>query len=117
MDEKVKKAFELADYMTVLSNQKALLKEEFYQSLMFYSQGGAFNLTAEFLTFVKLLLDSNQLEDVILIDLNDTPISIPNLNEFYTEILSKYNFAVNSYYTKYHNLIKNRKLEQLIDIL
>lgn len=106
----------MADYMSVLSSQKNILKEEFAQDLCYYHNGGSFTLSKELITFVKLLLDSDQLENVVLIDNNNIPVNIENLKEFFEELLSKYTQATNLYYTKYNLLIKNRKVESLIDI-
>lgn len=117
MDEKVKKAFETAELMAVLASQKNILREEFKQSLVHYQNGGSFTLTKDFLNFVKLLLDSNQLEDVVLIDDNDIPVVVSDLKAFFEKILSQYTESVNEYYTKYNLLIKTRKVESIIDIL
>lgn len=117
MEEKIKKAFEIAGYMTVLSNQKNILKEEFKQNLFFYFNGGNFLLTKDFLSFVNLLLSRNQIENVVLIDQNDIPINVDNLKDFFDNALSAYTEAANEYYNKYNLLIKNRKLENLVDIL
>lgn len=116
MDEQLKRAFEIADHMSVVSSQKNILKEEFAQTLCYYCNGGSFTLSKELITFVKLLLDVNQLENVVLVDDNNIPINIENLKDFFEEILSLYTQATNLYYTKYNLLIKNRKLESLIDV-
>lgn len=116
MDLQIKKAFETAEYMAVLSSQKNILKEEFSQNLCYYCNGGSFTLSKELITFVKLLLDANQLENVVLIDNNNIPVNIVNLKDFFEEILSLHIQATNLYYTKYNLLIKNRKVESLVDI-
>lgn len=116
MEEQLKRAFEIADYMSVLSSQKNILKEEYAQNLCYYHNGGSFTLTKDLITFVKLLLDSNQLENVVLIDNNNIPVNIENLKDFFEKILSLHTQAANLYYTKYNLLIKNRKVESLIDI-
>lgn len=116
MDEQIKRAFEAADFMSVLSSQKNILKEEFSQSLCYYHNGGSFTLSKELITFVKLLLDANQLDNVVLIDNNNIPINVVNLKDFFDEILSLHIQAINLYYTQYNLLIKNRKVESLVDI-
>lgn len=116
MDELVKKAFEFAEHMTVLTNQKNLIKEEFNQNLTHYEFGGSFTITKDFLNFVYLLLVNNQKEDVVLIDDNAIPVRVANLDLFFQTVLSKYVEATNEYYTKYTNLTNQRKLEKLIDI-
>jgi hypothetical protein len=116
VEEKIKQAFEIADYMSVLSNQKNILKEEFKQNLLYYQNGGSFTLSREFISFLKLLLDLGQIENVILVDDNSVPINIVNLKDFFDRCLSAYTEAVNEYYTRYTQLVKNRKIESLVDI-
>lgn len=116
MDEKLTKAFDIANLMAVLNIQKQILKEEFYQNLIHYHNGGVFTLTKELITFVKTLVDLNNLTDIVLIDDTDTPVAIADLEEFLNTILSVYTAAVNEYHTKFANLKKSRTVEKLINL-
>ena len=114
MDENIKKAYDIANYMATLSSQKQILKEEYYQSLIFYHNGGMFKATRELINFVKTLTDVTETNQAVLVDDNELPIDIANLQEFLTLTLATYQFAVNSYYTSYSNLRKNRTVEGLM---
>jgi hypothetical protein len=116
LEEKLKAAFESANYMTVLASQKKILKEEYYQNVIHYHNGGVFSVNQQLLTFVKMLVDLEQPESTVLIDDNDTPIEILNLKDFFTEILSVYFTAANDYYTKHSNLKKSRTITKLLDL-
>lgn len=116
MDQKVQKAYEVANYMTTLSNQKAILKQEFKQNLLFFFQGHTFTVSKELINFVKTLIDLNQETDVILIDDNDLPINIDHLPKFLEDILNQYSMAVNSYHSKYTQLKVSRKIESLVQL-
>lgn len=114
MDELLKRAFDIADRMEILSNQKIILKEEFNQNLQYYTQGGSFTASKELMVFVKSLIDLNNISDVVLIDKNDTPIRIEDMKQFLEEITNCYFSAANEYYTKYTQLISQRSVEKLV---
>ena len=116
MDDKVQKAYEVANYMTTLANQKSILKQEFKQNLVYFFQGHTFQVSKDLITFVKTLVDLKQDTDVVLIDDNDLPIKIENLNVFLEDILNQYFMAVNSYQTKYQQLKLSRKVESLVQL-
>jgi hypothetical protein len=114
VDDLLKKAFDIADRMEILSNQKSILKEEYNQNLEYYIHGGSFTASKELIVFVKTLIDLNNAENVVLVDNNNTPIQIPNLNDFLKEISNCYFSATNEYYTKYTNLVSKRTTESLV---
>jgi hypothetical protein len=116
VDEKLAKAFDTANLMAVLNIQKQVLKEEFYQNLIYYHNGGVFTLNKELINFVKTLLDLNNTVDIVLVDDTDTPIAIADTEEFLNNILSAYTRAVNEYHTKFSNLKKSRSVEKLINL-
>ena len=114
MDPIVQKAFDVANYMTTLSNQKQILKEEFSQNIIHYKNGGTFTVTRDLINFVKTLLDLGHEEDIVLIDDNHTPISIDHLKPFLEVLLEIYQSSISEYYTKYSQLKNSRKVEALV---
>ena len=116
MDERIQKAFETANYMTTLASQKQILKEEFYQNLIHYHNGGIFTATRELINFVKTLVDMGNNSSAVLIDNNELPVDIIDLSKFLEDLLSKYHFAVNGYYTRYDQLRKNRTVEGVLSV-
>jgi hypothetical protein len=115
VDEIVKRAFDIANYAETFSAQKKILKEEFNQGLIFFQNGGTFTITKELICFVKILADFPNNKTVVLVDDNHSPIEIADVEKFLEIILSKYNFAVNGYYTKYSAITSARSVESILD--
>jgi hypothetical protein len=114
MDERLEKAFQTANFMASLTGQRKLALEEFQQGLIYYQSGASFTVTKDLLSFVKLLIDSGYSEDTVLIDDNNMPVKITDLQSFYENILDQYFQSANSYYVKYTNLKRQRKVEDLV---
>lgn len=115
MDERLKKALDISNYMVTLNNQKRLLKEKFYENLIYFDSGSQFIVTQQLITFVKMLIDSGHNTDIVLIDDNDIPVKINNLETFCQNILDVYFCAANSYMNEYEILKKSRTVEKLVN--
>lgn len=115
MDERLEKAFQTANYMASLSNLRRVILEEFNQSLVYYTQGATFTINQELISFVKVLIDVGNTESIILDD-NNIPVNITNLQEFLTKILNIYAEATNDYLSKYADLKIKRKVEALVEL-
>jgi hypothetical protein len=115
VDKLLEKAFDIANYAATFSSQIKILKEEFNQNLIYYHNGGVFTITKELICFVNLLKDSSTNKNVVLVDDNQTPIEILDIDKFLEEILSKYTFAVNSYYTRLSSMKSSRTVESILE--
>ena len=115
MDDKLTKALDFSNYMVTLNNQKRLLEEKYQQDLLYFHNGCQFSVTKEIVSFVKLLLESEQTEDVVLTDDNGIPTVIKDIESFYNEILQVYFSASNTYHTEYIILKKQRTVEKLVN--
>lgn len=111
MDERLSKALEFANYSVTLNNQRRALKEKFLADIIYYHNGGCFAVTKELINFVKTLIDTGNEEGVVLIDDNDVPIEIADMQNFLETILNKYFTASNEYYTEYQKIRKQRSVE------
>jgi len=114
MDERLEKALDFANYMTTLNNQKRVLKEKYLESRIHYFNGGQFSVTKELLNFCNMLVQSGQ-ENVVLIDDNDIPVRIDNIDDFYQDALNIYFTSTNEYHTEYENIRSKRKVSGLVD--
>jgi hypothetical protein len=114
MDERLEKALEFANFMVTLNNQKRSLKEQYHTECIHYHSGGTFTISKDLITFTKVLIDLGNIENVVLIDDNELPIRVENLNKFLEDIVDQYFIASNSYYTDYQLLKKNRNVEALV---
>lgn len=115
MDERLSQALEFSNYITTINNQKRMIKEKFFQSLIYFCQGGQFTITKELITFVTLLVEKGNVENIILVDDNNTPIEINDLELFLEDILSNYFESSNTYHQQYAELSKKRNIKALVD--
>jgi hypothetical protein len=115
MDERLKKALDISNYMITLNNQKRMIKEKYFNDLLFYYDGCQFLVTKDLITFVGYLVEHGTDNDVVLLDDNDTPIIIEDLVKFYEDILETYFLASNDYYNKFNDLKSKRSTEKLVN--
>ncbi len=115
MDERLEKAFQTANYMATLSNLRRVAFEEFKQSLIYYTQGSSFTVSRELMTFVKMLIDQGK-PDAIILDDNNIPVRVSNLEIFLTELINIYTKTTNDYIVKYAELKSKRKIEGLVEL-
>lgn len=113
MDERLEKAFQTANYMTTLSNQRKVILEEFQQSLIYYFQGASFTVDRNLITFISTLVARETTVAVVLDD-NNIPVQIDNLNTFLDEITSIYFSATNEYLAKYTQIKTKRRVGDLM---
>lgn len=114
MDKQLQKAFEIANYMETLASQKQVLKEEYFQSIIFYHNGGVFHATENRISFVKTLVDLAKDTRAVLVDENNLPVEVENITEFLEKMLAVYYTATNEYWTRYSQLRQSRTVESLM---
>lgn len=115
MDERLEKALDISNYMVTLNNQKRLLREQYQENLVYYYNGGQFAITQELLAFCRSLISMEQ-TTTILIDDNDMPVEIADLESFSSEVYSQYFEASNEYLAKYNELKTNRSVESIMNL-
>ncbi len=114
MAAKLQTALEFANYRQTLNNQKEVLKAR-TESLLSYSiNGGTFTIDRELITFVKVLIDDKH-TDAVLLDVYNHPIAV-DLQNFYSEIMSRYFEVTNDYYVEYEKIRKARKVSSVLDL-
>jgi hypothetical protein len=114
MDERLEKALQFSNYITTLNNQRQTLKEKFLEDLLFFIDGCQFTIDRTLIAFVGFMVEKGQTE-AVLIDDNEIPAQITNLEEFYNNIVDKYQQASNEYYNSYFNLKRSRTVEKLVE--
>jgi hypothetical protein len=115
MDERLEKALDFSNYMITLNNQKRILKEKYREQIIFYHAGAQFTVTKELMTFVTMLVEKEYVEDVVLVDDNETPAMISDLEAFLDDITDVYFSATNTFHAEYTRLKNNRSVEKLTD--
>lgn len=115
MDERLEKALEFSNYMVTLNNQKRMLREKFREKTVFYYGGGQFTVSKDLITFVNMLVERDNTEDIVLVDDNELPIMVKDLEEFLSDVIDTYFSAANEYHADYQTLIRNRSVSKLVD--
>jgi hypothetical protein len=113
--ENFEKAFEIANLMSTVCNQKLSLLEEFEQSILFFYNGGCFKADQSLISFLTSLKDMNQ-ESVVLLDVNKMPIRIENLEKFRQDVVSCYFEASNKYLSKYQSIQQNKNIKSILEL-
>jgi hypothetical protein len=116
MDEKIEKAFQVANYMATLSNQRRIILEEYAQKLVYYINGATFNVDYNLINFAKNLIDLEHTEDIAFVDANNQPVIIADVQDFLDNIVSVYFEAVNEYHTKFAEIKRKRNVKDLVDL-
>jgi len=116
MDEQFKKALEFSNYRQTFAIQKRTLKEKIDAKLTFGCNGGIFKIDRSLISFVQMFVDQGRTENVPLIDNNENPIMIEDLEKFRDDIIDRYYETTLEYYHEYQELKKNRSVEKLIDL-
>ena len=116
MEEQLKKALDFSNYRQTFSIQRRTLKEKIEAKLTYGCNGGIFKIDRSLITFVQLLIDQGRIGGFPLIDSNENPILIDNLETFKDEILDRYFTATLEYYEQYQDLKKSRSVEKLLDL-
>jgi hypothetical protein len=116
MQEHLKQALDFANYRQTLSIQRRTLKEKIDAKLTYGHAGGLFKINQVLISFVQLLISQGRTSGVPLLDSNENPVMIENLESFRDEILDRYFTATQEYYEEYQKIKKSRSVEKLVDL-
>ena len=116
MDERLKAALDFSNYRQTLAIQRKTLRERIEGKLTYGHSGGIFKIDRTLLTFVQMLIDQGRIENVPLIDQNENPILITDLQQFRDEILDRYFTSTYEYHKEYEKIKSSRTVEKLLNI-
>ena len=116
MDQRLKSALDFSNFKLSFSIKQKTLKEKIDAKLTYGYNGGLFKIDRPLLTFVHALQQSGRTSNVVILDSNDNPIMIDDLDRFKDEIYDRYFTSTNEYYNEYQNLKKGRSIERLLDV-
>lgn len=116
MDDQLKKALEFSNYKHTFAIQRKTLKEKIEAKLTYGHNGGLFKIDRSLIVFVQMLLDQGRTHGVPLLDSNENPIMIEDMQAFRDEILDRYYTSTLEYYEQYESLKKSRSVEKLLDL-
>lgn len=116
MDEFLQKALDFSNYNYTLSTQRKVLKEKLNAQLTYGFNGGIFIIDQSLITFTNMLIEQGRTSGVIILDANNNPVMIDDLQQFKDEIFDRYFDSVSTYYEEYNKIKKNRSVEKLTDL-
>jgi len=116
MDDRLKAALDFSNYRQTLAIQRKTLRERIEGKLTYGNSGGVFKIDRTLLVFVQMLIDQGRTENVPLIDQNENPILISDLQQFQDEILDRYFSATYEYHEEYEKIKSSRTVEKLLKI-
>ena len=116
MDERLKAALDFSNYRQTLAIQRKTLRERIEGKLTYGHSGGIFKIDRTLLAFVQMLIDQGRTENVPVIDQNENPILIPDLQQFRDEILDRYFTSTYEYHEEYEKIKTSRTVEKLLNI-
>lgn len=116
MDERLEKAYDVANYMATLSNQKRIIKEEFYQKAVYYLNGGTFKVDSNLIAYTKSIVDLGYTSEVVFLDYNENPIIVEDVDKFLTDIVDVYFESLNEYSIKSLEIRSKRKLTDIVNL-
>lgn len=116
MDESLKKALEFSNYNHTLSLQRKVLKEKMSARLTYGYNGGIFKIDQSLMIFVDMLINQGRISGIPILDSNENPIIINDMESFRDEIFDRYFNTVFEYHVEFEKIKKNRSVEKLIDL-
>jgi hypothetical protein len=116
MDDRLKNALDFSNYRQTLSIQRKSLKERMQGKLTYGFNGGIFKIDQTLLSFVSILCTEGRTRGVVLLDINENPILIENLEVFKTEIFDRFFTVSFEYQEEYNKIKKSRSVEKLVDL-
>lgn len=116
MTIEIDKAFEIANLMKVVANQKSLLKEEFEQASLYFYNGSVFVANQELISFLYAIKSIVKTNTYIIIDSNGLPVEIADLEKFLDDVVSCHAQATNSYLAAYQKIKNNKSINSILDL-
>jgi len=114
MDQQLKAALDFSNYQQTFSIQKKVLKERIAAKLTYGFNGGLFRIDRTLLTFVDMLCAKGRTSGVVLLDTNENPVLVDDLEVFREELFQRYFEVTNEYFDQYQKIKKSRSVEKLI---
>jgi hypothetical protein len=114
MDKRLEQALDFSNFRMILLTRQENLKVLMNNKLMLNYGGGLFKVDKELISFIGIIL-LNENKNVILIDTNDIPILIEDLEDFAKKASAQYEKALDQYYKSYQKLNEAREIRKVID--
>lgn len=115
MDERLEKALDFANFLDTQNNQKRIFHKQYQENLIHYTNGCKFTVTPELINLC-ITADRFSKNEVVLVDDNNTPLTVTDPIEFAKELFGVYVFASRKYASDYESIKTSRSVEGLVDL-
>ena len=115
MDERLAKALEFSNFLETQNNQKRIFLAQYKENLIHYTHGHKFTVTQELINFCHTLSCIYPINAIVLDD-NNIPFTITDIDEFTRELIGVYVVASRKYAADYETIKQNRSVQGLIDL-
>ena len=100
VDDKLAQALEASNYRLTLNIQRENSKLKLKTHLTYSMNGGIFRISQDFISFI-FALSQGKKNSAVVLDINDNPIKIDDLSDFYEEVISIYQEGMNEYLSEF----------------
>jgi hypothetical protein len=114
MAEQLDTILEWADLRTQFKQQRELLEVTFRDACVLAHNGGQFDITPEFLAGLQLRNQPNN--KIWVLDRNQTPVQILDVNDFVSQAVSAYNLAIEQFGIEYTELRRQRSVKAMVKL-
>ena len=114
MAEQLDTILEWADLRTQFKQQRELLEVTFHDACVLAHNGGQFDITPEFLAGLHLRNQNNK--TIWVIDRNQIPVQILDVDEFISLAVSAYNLAIEQFGADYTELRRQRSVKAMVKL-
>jgi len=114
MDDRLKKALDISNIRNIFEIQKKTISERLESKLTYGYGGGIFKIDTNLICFVEFLVSQGRLSNVPILDSNNNPILVSDLEEFKESILDRYFSGCFEYFNELESLKKTRSIEKMI---
>lgn len=112
VDERLARALEASNYRLTLNVQRENSKLKLKNHLVYSQNGGIFKITQDFISFIFALSQSKK--SAVILDSNENPVKIDDLEDFYENILDIYQEGMNDYLIEYEKFKKLRTTAKVV---
>ena len=115
MEENLENILSYKNTMRNFNLNRKVMQDKVMNELHVYQNGGTFVVTQELIGFLNYLVQSDKM-NVNILDKNNLPINIPDVNEFLELVSERYFSSLNFYYQEYEQLRSSTKIEIALDL-
>ena len=115
MEDRLSKALEFANYRATLNNQLKRVKVRAEGMLMCSKNGGNFTINQQLISFLDYL-NRLGLTETTLLDDNNSPVHINDLQIFLKDITTRYFEVTNDYLGEYQAIRQSRNVKTILGV-